>query len=55
MKQIYVGFISKKLEQQFELLKEGKFEDKQLYELIDRSIKDLKKNPQIGTKIQKKL
>jgi len=55
MKQIFVGFISKKLEQQFELLKEGKFEDKQLYELIDRSIKDLKKNPQIGTKIQKKL
>ena len=36
-------------------LTEGKFEDKQLYDFIDRAIKDLKSNPTCGTKIPKKL
>lgn len=54
-KQINVGFISKKLKDQFESLKAGKFEDKQLYNFIDRAIDDLKQDPLCGTKIQKRL
>ena len=45
----------KKIENEFEILKEGKFEDKQLYDFIERAIKDLKTNPTCGTKIFKKL
>ncbi len=54
-KQVYVAFGEKKIEQEFELLKEGKFQDKQLYEFIDRAIKDLKNNPTCGIKITKRL
>ena len=54
-KPIYVTFGEKKIENEFEILKEGKFEDKQLYEFIDRAIKDLKSSPTCGTKIPKKL
>ena len=52
-KPIYVTFGEKKIENEFEILKEGKFEDKQLYEFIDRAIKDLKSSPTCGTKIPK--
>lgn len=41
-KAIYVTFGEKKIENEFEILKEGKFEDKQLYNFIDRAIQDLK-------------
>ena len=34
-KPIYVTFGEKKIENEFEILKEGKFEDKQLYDFID--------------------
>ena len=54
-KPAYVTFSDKKVENQFELLKSGKFEDKQLYDFIERAIKDLKSNPMCGTKIPKKL
>ncbi len=54
-KQISVAFITKKLKSNFELLKEGKFEDKQLYQLINKSIDNLKKNPTSGIKIPKKI
>jgi len=54
-KPIYVTFGSKKLESNFESLKKGKFQDKQLYNFIERAIKDLKKNPVCGIKIPKKL
>lgn len=54
-KEIQVAFISEKLKEQFDSLKEGKFENKQLYSFIDRAIDDLKKTPSIGTKIPKKL
>ena len=54
-KQINVAFISKKLKLQLESLKQGKFEDKQLYKFINRALDDLKKDPTSGTKIQKKL
>ena len=54
-KPIYVTFGSKKLENEFESLKEGKFEDKQLYSFINRAREDLKKSPVCGTKIEKRL
>jgi hypothetical protein len=53
-KQVYVAFADKKLESNFELLREGKFEDKKLYEFINRAISDLKVRIE-GTKIQKQL
>ena len=54
-KSIHVTFGDKKIESEYETLKEGKYQDKQLYEFIDRAIKDLKSNPTCGTKIPKKL
>jgi len=54
-KEIYVAFISKKLKEEFETLKEGKFEDKELYEFINRAIDDLKVNSTCGIKIPKNL
>ncbi|MDD5086180.1 MAG: type II toxin-antitoxin system RelE/ParE family toxin [Candidatus Nanoarchaeia archaeon] len=54
-KQIYVIFGSKKLESSFESLKKGKFQDKQLYDSIEKAIKNLKNNPSCGIKIPKKL
>ena len=54
-KEIHVAFITQKLKEQFESLKEGKFEDKELYKFIDRATDDLKQNPTCGIKIPKKL
>ena len=54
-KTIYVTIGEKKIEEEFEVLKEGKFQDKQLYEFIDRAIKDIKNNPSCGIKIPKRL
>ena len=52
-KETSVAFISTKIKQEWEALKEGKFEDKQLYQFIDRAIDDLKTNPTCGIKIPK--
>jgi hypothetical protein len=54
-KHIYVTFGDKELEKEYEELKQGKFEDKQLYGFIERATNDLKSNPVCGTKIPKKL
>ena len=54
-KEIYVAFVSEKLKSSFNSLKEGKFEDKNLYTQIDSSINELKKNPNSGIKIPKHL
>jgi len=54
-KPVYVSFCNKRIESSFEELMKGKFHDKQLYEFIDRAIRDLKKNPACGTKICKRL
>ena len=54
-KQIHVAFITQKLKEQFQYLKEGKFEDQQLYKSINRALDDLKRNPICGVKIPKKL
>ena len=55
MKDMHVVFVNKKTEKQFESLKQGKYQDKQLYKFITRAIHDLKKNPACGLKIPKKL
>ena len=55
MKSQHVTFGTKKLELSFESLKEGKFEDKKLYEFMDRAIQDLKNDPTCGTHIKKRL
>lgn len=54
-KEILVAFISQKIKLEFESLKDRKFEDKELYEFINRAIDDLKKDPTCGTKIPRKL
>jgi hypothetical protein len=54
-KTIYVAFANPKLEKDFEKLKEGTYEDKQLSYFIQRAIIDLKKGPMYGVKIPKKL
>lgn len=54
-KSIFVAFGEKRIENDFELLQKGKFEDKQLYAFISRAINDLKLNPSCGIKIPKRL
>jgi len=54
-KETHVAFISKNIKEEFELLKEGRYEDKKLFEFIKRAIDDLKQNPFCGTRIQKML
>ena len=54
-KEIFVAFINQNLKEDFNALKDGKFEDKRLYEFIQRAIDDLKKNPNSGLKIPKDL
>lgn len=51
MKQIKVAFISRETEEAFEKLKQGKYEEKQLYEYIERARDDLRKNPQAGIRV----
>ena len=54
-KTVHVAFLSKKLKTEFESLKSGKFEDKKLYDFIQRAKTDLLKNPMCGIKIYKSL
>jgi hypothetical protein len=54
-KQINVTYADKKIEDEFELLKSGKFQDKQLYKFIERAKQDLKTGQNCGVKIQKRL
>jgi Txe/YoeB family toxin of Txe-Axe toxin-antitoxin module len=54
-KSIFVVFIDLKKEKEFESLKSGKFQDKMLYNCIEKARADIKKDPICGTKIQKKL
>lgn len=50
-REIHVGFASEEIKKAFEELKTGKFEDKQLYEFLQRAFDDLKKNPFVGKNI----
>ena len=54
-KPISVAFANSSLEKNFEKLKQGKYEDKELYHFIQRAISDLKNNPLCGIKIPRKL
>jgi Txe/YoeB family toxin of Txe-Axe toxin-antitoxin module len=50
-----VYFVDEKIKESYENLKEGKFEDKRLYEYIGRAIEDLKKDYSAGIHVPKKL
>ncbi len=50
-----VYFADDKLKEAYEKLEEGKFEDRRLYEFINRAISDLKEDAFAGSQIQKKL
>ncbi len=50
-----VAFADIKLKQSYLELKEGKFEEKQLFGFINRAINDLKENPFCGIRVPKKL
>lgn len=52
---INVAFATIKLKNEFEQLKDGKFEDKELYSLICKAKDNLKKDPESGIKIPKRL
>lgn len=54
-KKIFVAFASEKNKKNFDELKEGIFSDKELYKILNNAIDKLKKNPQAGIKIQRKL
>ncbi len=54
-KQIEVIFASDKLENAYDKLKNGKFEERQLYEYIERARKDIKANHECGIKLAKRL
>jgi Txe/YoeB family toxin of Txe-Axe toxin-antitoxin module len=55
VKESQVAFADLKIKKDFESLKKGKFQDKQLYKFIERAISDLKTNSSYGIKIPKKL
>lgn len=55
MRNVEIAFVSQEVKKAFDELKEGKFEDKQLYEFLLRALDDLKKNPYIGINIPKNL
>jgi len=50
-----VAFATNSLNKSFFELRERKFEDKQLYNFLNRAIDDLKQNPVCGIRIPKKL
>ena len=51
----FVVFVDDETKESFDKLKSGKFEDKQLYESINRALDDLKINPFAGIRTPKKL
>lgn len=50
-----VAFATNSLKEAYLELKEGKFEEKQMFEFINRAIDDLKENPFCGIRVPKKL
>ncbi len=54
-KEISVAFISNKLKEDFDALDRGRFEDRKLHEFINKAIDALKKDPDCGIKIPKKV
>ncbi|MBI4044294.1 MAG: hypothetical protein HY392_01145 [Candidatus Diapherotrites archaeon] len=54
-RKIFVIFVDDKTKEAYDKLKAGKFEDKELYEFINRAIDDMKKNPRVGIHLPKRL
>ena len=54
-RQKFVAFADDSVKKAFEKLKEGKFEDQEIYGLIDRAMDDLKQNPFVGIHIPRRL
>ena len=54
-KQILVAFITQKLKDLYEELRNGRFEDKELYFSITKATNDLKLNPTYGIKVPRYL
>jgi hypothetical protein len=50
-----VAFADQTLKDAYFELKEGKFEERQVFEFVSRAINDLKENPLCGIRIPKKL
>lgn len=50
-----VVFINEKLNENFEKIKKGKFEEKRLVKLIERAIVDLKEYPFCGIRVPREL
>lgn len=51
----YVTFADDSTKESFGKLKEGKFEDRELFRFINRALDDLKENPFVGVKVPKRL
>ena len=51
----FVIFVDDKIKESFDKLKEGKFEEKQLCEFINRAMDDLKENSLAGTHIPRRV
>ena len=49
-----VGFVEPQLKESFNKLKEGKVDEKQLADYLDRAMDDLEKNEQAGAKVPSK-
>jgi len=54
-KETKVFFGNKNLQQEFDKLKEGKFENKELYFFLSRAISDIREDPFCGIKIPRKI
>ena len=54
-RQIFVIFIDDNTKDSFEKLKQGKFEQSQLYKQINHAMDNLKKNPRAGIHIPKNI
>jgi len=52
-KEISVVFVNEKISKNFDKLKSGTTQDKELYDFIDRATDDLKKSPTCGIKISR--
>lgn len=50
-----IAFADADIEKAFREIKEGRYEERQLFEFIRRAIEDMKKNPFCGTRIPSKL
>ncbi len=55
MRVIEVAFANQELKTAYLELEKGKFEEKQLFNSINRAVEDLRKNPFCGIKVPKKL